>query len=163
MTSVDIPVYTGDFRLLDKRVLREFKNMRKQARFVRDMVSWVGFKQTKVTYERHERYAGETKFLFMKMLKFAIYGMFSFSQVPSQFSSIFGFLSAGVSFILMIYGLVMKYFFLIRLFLTGRACSRRSCFSGCSYSSPLQGYFRRSHRYWPFAALLLSSLQGTNG
>lgn len=111
MTSVDIPVDTGDFRLLDKRVLREFKNMREQARFVRGMVSWVGFKQTKVTYERHERYAGETKYPFMKMLKFAIDGMFSFSQVPLQLSSIFGFLSAGVSFIFMTYGLVVKYFF----------------------------------------------------
>jgi dolichol-phosphate mannosyltransferase len=62
MTAVEIPVDTGDFRLMDRRVLSEFLKMREQARFVRGMVSWVGFKQGHVTFERDERFAGVTKY-----------------------------------------------------------------------------------------------------
>lgn len=111
MTSVKIPVDTGDFRLIDRRVLNEFNQMREQSRFVRGMISWVGFKQGEVRYNRNERFAGETKYPFKKMLKFAIDGMLSFSQVPLKISSTFGLVSAGISFFFMIYGLVVKYFF----------------------------------------------------
>ncbi len=61
LTSVEIPVDTGDFRLIDRRVLLEFRKMREQARFVRGMISWVGFRQTEVRYIREKRFAGETK------------------------------------------------------------------------------------------------------
>ena len=111
MTSVEIPVDTGDFRLMDKRVLQEFLQMREQARFVRGMVSWVGFRQGEVLYSRDERFAGETKYPFKKMLKFAIDGMLSFSQVPLKISSAFGMLSAVISFLFMIYGLFVKFFY----------------------------------------------------
>jgi len=111
MTAVDIPVDTGDFRLIDWRVLQEFKKMREKARYVRGMISWVGFRQTAVYYERNERHSGETKYPFKKMLRFALDGMFSFSHVPLQMASFFGFLSAGVSFFYMVYGFVIKIFF----------------------------------------------------
>ncbi len=111
LTSVHIPVDTGDFRLIDRKVLREFNQMREQARFVRGMISWVGFRQGEVSYVRHERFAGETKYPFKKMLKFAIDGMLSFSQVPLKLSSALGLICALVSFVFMIYGLVMKSFF----------------------------------------------------
>jgi len=111
MTAVDIPVDTGDFRLMDRRVLGEFLKMREQARFVRGMVSWVGFKQGYVTFERDERFAGETKYPFKKMVKFAIDGVLSFSQVPLKVASMFGFLSALVSFVFMVYGFVVWAFF----------------------------------------------------
>lgn len=111
MTSVEIPVDTGDFRLLDRRVLEEFKKMRERSRFVRGMISWIGFKQGAVYYSRDPRLAGETKYPFSKMIKFAIDGILSFSQIPLRLSSAFGFLSSLVSFVFMIYGLVVKYFF----------------------------------------------------
>jgi dolichol-phosphate mannosyltransferase len=111
MTAVSIPVDTGDFRLMDRRVLGEFLKMREQARFVRGMVSWVGFKQGEVVFEREERFAGETKYPFKKMLKFAIDGILSFSQVPLKVASAFGFVSAAISFLFMIYGFVAWTFF----------------------------------------------------
>jgi len=111
MTAVQIPVDTGDFRLLDRRVLGEFLKMREHARFVRGMVSWVGFRQAQVVFEREERFAGETKYPFKKMVKFAIDGVLSFSQVPLKVASAFGFVSAAVSFCFMVYGLVQKSMF----------------------------------------------------
>lgn len=111
LTSVDIPVDTGDFRLMDRRVVNELKKMRERARFVRGMVSWVGFKQCHVRYIREKRFAGETKYPFRKMFRFALDGILSFSQVPLKLSSAFGLMSAGLSFIFMIYGLVMRMFF----------------------------------------------------
>jgi dolichol-phosphate mannosyltransferase len=111
MTSVDIPVDAGDFRLMDRRVVDQLKQMREKSRFVRGMVSWVGFKQTEIEYVRETRFAGETKYPFNKMLKFAIDGILSFSQIPLKFSGIFGFLCSIVSFLMVIYGLVSKFIY----------------------------------------------------
>jgi len=111
MTSVNIPVDTGDFRLVDRRALNEFNNMRERSRFVRGMVSWVGFKQTEVQYVRQERFAGETKYPLSKMVKFAVDGLLSFSQVPLKLASALGLVSAMVSFCFIVYGLFMKYFY----------------------------------------------------
>lgn len=111
LTPVDIPVDTGDFRLMDRKVVEQLKKMRERARFVRGMVSWVGFRQSKVEYVRQKRFAGETKYPIKKMLRFAVDGILSFSQVPLKISSVFGFISSGFSFFLIIYGFVIKYFF----------------------------------------------------
>ena len=111
LTSINIPVDTGDFRLMDRRVVEQLKKMRERDRFVRGMVSWVGFRQTQVEYIREKRYAGETKYPFKKMLKFAADGILSFSHVPLKLSSAFGMLSAALSFVFMIYGLLMRLFF----------------------------------------------------
>lgn len=111
ITSVDIPVDTGDFRLVDRRALDVFNGMRERSRFVRGMVSWVGFKQTEVRYVRHERFAGETKYPFSKMLKFAVDGLLSFSQIPLKLASGLGLISAVISFGFMVYGVIVKYMF----------------------------------------------------
>lgn len=111
MTTVEIPVDTGDFRLIDRKVLEQLKNMREKNRFVRGMVSWVGFRQGKVEYTREKRFAGETKYPLKKMLKFALDGMLSFSLVPLKLSSGFGFLCVVVGFLMFVYGSVSKIFY----------------------------------------------------
>lgn len=109
LTAVEIPVDTGDFRLVDRRVLDEFNSMRERSRFVRGMVSWIGFRQCAVTYVRHQRHAGETKYPFSKMVKFAVDGLLAFSQVPLKLASGLGLAASVVSFFFMIYGVVVKY------------------------------------------------------
>jgi len=111
MTPLEIPVDTGDFRLMDRKVVEQLTRMRERSRFVRGMVSWVGFQQGKVEYMREQRSRGETKYPFRKMVKFAIDGILSFSQVPLKLSSAFGLLCSAVSFGLLIYGLLARYLF----------------------------------------------------
>ena len=111
MTRVNIPVDAGDFRLLDAKVVEQLKKMKERSRFIRGMVSWVGFRQCQVEYIREKRFAGETKYPLKKMIRFALDGILSFSEVPLKFSSAFGFLCSGFSFILIIYGFVSKLFF----------------------------------------------------
>ncbi len=111
LTPVDIPLDAGDFRLIDRRVVTEFKLMREQSRFIRGMVSWIGFKQGEVRYTRNQRYAGETKYPFRKMLGFAVDGIISFSNVPLRISSIMGLFVAGISFLFLFYGIISRIFF----------------------------------------------------
>lgn len=111
LTAVEIPVDTGDFRLIDREVAEQLRNMREKSRFVRGMVSWVGFRQCKVSYVRERRFAGETKYPFRKMFKFAIDGILSFSEVPLKLSTFFGFACACLSFFLIVYGFVIRTFY----------------------------------------------------
>jgi len=97
ITDVDIPLDTGDFRLMDRKVVDAMKRMRERHRFIRGMTSWVGFKQTGVTYVRQERYAGETHYPFRKMFKFALDAITSFSYAPLQLATYLGFTIAGLS------------------------------------------------------------------
>jgi glycosyltransferase involved in cell wall biosynthesis len=110
LTDVDIPLDTGDFRLLDRKVVNALCAMPERHRFVRGMVSWAGFKQTALLYERAPRYAGQTKFSFFRMLNFALDGIFSFSWVPLRIASWTGFLVSGLAFVGIIYALVMRLF-----------------------------------------------------
>jgi dolichol-phosphate mannosyltransferase len=84
ITDVDIPVDTGDFRLMDERVVAVLRQMREHNRFIRGMTSWVGFKQTGVYYVRDERHAGETKYPLKKMVRFALDAITGFSYFPLQ-------------------------------------------------------------------------------
>lgn len=97
ITDVDIPMDTGDFRLLDRKVVEVIKQMRERHRFLRGMSVWVGFKQVGVEYRRSARFAGETKYPFKKMLKFALDAITSFSFFPLQVATYLGFISAGLS------------------------------------------------------------------
>ncbi len=97
ITDVDIPLDTGDFRLLDRKVVNVMDQMRERHRFLRGMSVWVGFKQTGVEYKRAARFAGETKYPFRKMLKFATDAITSFSYFPLQVSMYLGFIAAGIS------------------------------------------------------------------
>jgi dolichol-phosphate mannosyltransferase len=91
LTDVDIPMDTGDFRLVDRRAIEAFKGMREQNRFVRGMFSWVGFKQIGVPYCRAERVAGTTKYPVRKMARLAVDGIVGFSRVPLRLALNLGF------------------------------------------------------------------------
>ncbi len=95
MTQVDIPRDAGDFRLMARPVVLTLRALREQHRFVRGMVAWVGFRQTAVLYDRDARFAGETKYPFRKMLRFAVDGITSFSVLPLRLATWLG-LFAGV-------------------------------------------------------------------
>jgi glycosyltransferase involved in cell wall biosynthesis len=99
ITDVDIPINTGDFRLLDRKVVDVIKGMRERHRFLRGMSIWVGFRQAGVAYHRAARYSGETKYPFKKMVKFASDAITSFSYFPLQMAMYLGFFSAGISII----------------------------------------------------------------
>ncbi len=106
MTSVHIPVDTGDFRIMSRRVVNVLSQMKEQHRFVRGMVSWVGFKQIGLEYDRYERFAGETKYPLKKMLQFAFDGITSFSTKPLKLASFLGMSAASLGFL---YGLFVIY------------------------------------------------------
>ncbi|MGE4170144.1 MAG: glycosyltransferase family 2 protein [Candidatus Margulisiibacteriota bacterium] len=106
-STVPIPLNTGDFRLMSRPVIEALKTMREHDRFVRGMVSWVGFKQTPLYFDRDPRVAGETKYPLKKMLKFAINGIVSFSTLPLKCATWLGFIlsaAAGV-YIVVVLGL----------------------------------------------------------
>jgi polyisoprenyl-phosphate glycosyltransferase len=97
ITDVKIPLDTGDFRLLDRKVVNALNQMREHYRFLRGMATWVGFRQTGVPYRRAARVAGETKYPFRKMLRLAINAVTGFSYFPLQIATYLGFISAGIS------------------------------------------------------------------
>ena len=96
ITDVKIPMDTGDFRLIDRKVVDVMNNMREKHRFLRGMGAWVGFKQIGVEYKREARFAGETKYPFNKMFKLALNAITGFSYFPLQVATYFGFISAGI-------------------------------------------------------------------
>ncbi|TDK55421.1 glycosyltransferase [Bacillus salipaludis] len=106
MTDIDIPLDTGDFRLLDRKVCDQMNNLQEKNRFVRGLVSWVGFKQIAVEYERDERLAGESKYPLKKMLKLSMDGITSFSYKPLKLASFAG---AGLSVIGFFYLFIVLY------------------------------------------------------
>lgn len=111
LADIDIPQNTGDFRLMDKKVVNELCKFREHNRFLRGMVSYIGFKQVAVQFDREERHSGKTGYPLRKMLKFAADGIFSFSTVPLKFISNFGFGIALLAFLGIVYAIIMKIFF----------------------------------------------------
>jgi dolichol-phosphate mannosyltransferase len=99
LTDLKIPVDTGDFRLMDRKVVEAMKQVREHHRFMRGLSVWVGFKQKGLTYVRQERFAGSTNYPLKKMLRFATDGITSFSYVPLQLATSAGFVFAGVALI----------------------------------------------------------------
>ncbi len=110
ITSVNIPRNTGDFRLLDRRVVNALVRMREQHRFMRGLSAWVGFRQEAVPYERHSRYAGTTKYPLSKMIRFSMDAITSFSHVPLQLATSFGFVLAGISLLGIIVAAILRIF-----------------------------------------------------
>jgi len=110
LTKVSIPVDTGDFRLISRRVVEALKRSPERHRFLRGLVSWVGFKQTGITYDREARLSGETKYPLPKMLRYAIDGITSFSDVPLRFASYLGFASSAVAFVYALIVIAFKLF-----------------------------------------------------
>ncbi|WP_326665142.1 glycosyltransferase family 2 protein [Streptomyces canus] len=109
-TDVDIPLDTGDFRLLDRRVADELRRYRERSRFVRGIVASMGYRQTEVAFDRDERFAGETKYPLRKMARLAIDGVTSFSTAPLKMITRLGFVVLALSLLGILYALAMKFF-----------------------------------------------------
>jgi glycosyltransferase involved in cell wall biosynthesis len=109
ITSITIPVDTGDFRIIERKVVDELKRMPEQQKFLRGQISWVGFKQTFVEYDRDERQFGKTGYSYAKMFKLALDGITSFSEFPLKVATLTGFIFSGVSFLLIIYALYGRF------------------------------------------------------
>ncbi|MCB0080707.1 MAG: glycosyltransferase family 2 protein [Caldilineaceae bacterium] len=106
--DIDIPLDAGDFRLMDRRVVLAMRQLREKHRFMRGLSSWVGFKQIAVEYERQERFAGETKYPFRKMLRLANNAITSFSYFPLQLATFVGFATAILSAIFIIFVIIAR-------------------------------------------------------
>jgi dolichol-phosphate mannosyltransferase len=109
LTNVSIPVDTGDFRLMSRRVVDALRQTRERHRFIRGLVSWVGFNQTGVEYDRDARFSGETKYPFSKMLRFAVDGITAFSEIPLRFASYLGFVTSSFAFLYAVVILILKF------------------------------------------------------
>lgn len=109
MIPIEVPLDTGDFRLMSRRVVLTLRALRETHRFVRGMVSWVGFKQTAVLYDRPARFAGETKYPLRKMVRFAIDGITSFSVLPLRVSTYLGITVATLSVLYAIWAIVVHF------------------------------------------------------
>jgi dolichol-phosphate mannosyltransferase len=108
ITDVKIPLDTGDFRLLDRKIVNVMNSMRERHRFLRGMAAWVGFRQVGVPYRRSARFAGVTKYPFKKMLKLALNAITGFSYFPLQLATYLGFGAAGLSMILIPVVIIMR-------------------------------------------------------
>jgi len=109
MTSINIPLDTGDFRIMDRKIVEVLKDMPEKDKYIRGQVSWAGFNQSFVEYDRDERMAGETGYPLRKMMKFAMDGITGFSNVPLKIVSWFGFLVSIFAFLTILYTLLSKF------------------------------------------------------
>jgi dolichol-phosphate mannosyltransferase len=109
IASVDIPLDTGDFRIMDRKVVEVLRSMPEQNKFLRGQISWIGFRQTFVEYDRSERQGGKTGYTYGKMFRFALDGITSFSDAPLRLASWMGFLVSGVAFVALVYALYGKF------------------------------------------------------
>ncbi len=110
LTDIDIPVDTGDFRLIDRKVCDALKKVNERNRYIRGLISWLGFRQTGVEFERKERFAGKTKYPFRKMLHFAADALTSFSYEPLKVASYTGFLLSFFTFFYLVYVIYLGLF-----------------------------------------------------
>ena len=109
ITSISIPVDTGDFRIIDKKIVDILREMPEQQKYLRGQISWIGFNQTFVEYDRSERHAGQTGYTYKKMIRFALDGITSFSNFPLKFATVAGFIVSGISFLMMLYALYSRF------------------------------------------------------
>lgn len=110
LTKIDIPLDTGDFRIIDRKVVNVLKQMPEQSKFLRGQIAWAGFRQTSVEYDRDERLSGTTSYTYAKMIRFAIDGITAFSEAPLRFITLSGFFVSFIAFLLIIYS-ILSYFF----------------------------------------------------
>ena len=109
ITSVKIPLDTGDFRIMDRKIVDVLKEMPEQQKFLRGQISWAGFRQTYIEYDRDQRNAGETGYTYKKMIRFALDGITGFSNLPLKFATIAGFIVSGVTFLVSLYALYARF------------------------------------------------------
>ena len=108
LSDIYIPLDTGDFRLISKEIAKNLRKMPEKDRFLRGMISWVGFKQIELPYHRAKRYAGKSKYPLRKMLNFALNGILSFSTKPLQISIAIGLISAFIALLVIVYALSLR-------------------------------------------------------
>ena len=111
MTSIDIPVDVGDFRLIDQVIVKHLRNMPEKSKYFRGQISWIGYKQTFVNYHRDARIYGKTNYPLRKMLRFALDGITAFSDKPLKIASGLGIVAAIVSLLALVYALVAHFCF----------------------------------------------------
>ncbi|RZK28097.1 MAG: glycosyltransferase, partial [Hymenobacter sp.] len=109
ITHISIPVDTGDFRIISRKVVEALKLMPEQNKFLRGQISWIGFRQTYVEYNRAQRAGGETGYTYSKMLRLALDGITAFSDFPLKLASLSGFVVSGIAFLVMLYTLYSRF------------------------------------------------------
>jgi len=109
ITTIDIPIDTGDFRIIHRKVVDQVNKMPEKQKFLRGQMAWVGFRQTFIEYDREERLNGQTGYTFRKMFRLAMDGITSFSNFPLRVATISGFICAFIGFLLIIYTLYNRY------------------------------------------------------
>lgn len=109
ITHIPIPVDSGDFRIIGRKVVEALKQMPEKQKFIRGQISWVGFKQTYLEYDRAERNGGQTGYTYVKMIRLALDAITSFSNLPLKIATLSGFLVSGVAFLLMLYTLYSRF------------------------------------------------------
>ncbi|TAF35260.1 MAG: glycosyltransferase [Cytophagales bacterium] len=111
ITSFSIPVDTGDFRIMDKKVVDALKQMPESNKFLRGQIAWIGFNQTFVEYDRQQRHAGTTGYTYKKMINFALNGITAFSNAPIKWVTMAGFMVSVVAFLMIIMSFVVRIFY----------------------------------------------------
>jgi glycosyltransferase involved in cell wall biosynthesis len=109
ITNISIPVDTGDFRIISRKVVDALKQMPEQNKFIRGQISWIGYRQTYIEYDRAERAGGETGYTYRKMIKLALDGITGFSDAPLKAATISGFFVSAVAFLVMLYTLYARF------------------------------------------------------
>jgi len=109
ITNISIPVDTGDFRVISRKVVEALKQMPEQNKFIRGQISWIGYRQTCVEYDRAERAGGATGYTYSKMIRLALDGITGFSDAPLKAATISGFLVSSIAFLVMLYTLYARF------------------------------------------------------
>lgn len=109
ITNVKIPVDTGDFRIMDRKIVNVLKQMPEQHKFLRAQIAWAGFNQSYVLYDRDQRNSGETGYTYRKMIRFALDGITGFSNLPLKFATVAGFIVSGITFLISLYALYARF------------------------------------------------------
>ena len=113
LSEVKFPIDTGDFRIVDRKVINQFNGLKEKNKYIRGLISWMGFKQVPCYYNREKRFAGETKYPLRKMLKFAMIGLFYFSKKPLQVATSLGIICLGLGLLYFLWMLIAVIFSLI--------------------------------------------------
>lgn len=109
ITDIDIPLDTGDYKIIDRVVVNKLLQMPETSKFLRGQIAWLGFKSTEVEFERKERGVGKSGYTYQKMLRFALDGITAFSNLPLKIATFFGIVFAGIAFITILYALYSKF------------------------------------------------------
>ncbi len=111
LSEYPLPVDTGDFRVMDRKIVKVFNNLHENSKYIRGLISWMGFKQTPFYYERNPRHAGSPKYTMAKLIRLATTGIFYFSKKPLRIATAFGFASVGLGLLLsawVVYGKMLN-------------------------------------------------------